>query len=1782
MVGFAPGRGSPAKVSKFYVAPHPANPTFTVGYTTTPTAGAGNSYTANFNFANGPYTMPQDGILKSCSFFLTGSVSGTAQLGVYGSTGGLPGALLAVTSPFSAVTGWQTVATTTNPTIAAGTVIWMGAVDTVSNPTLRDANVGFTLYSGASGVSTLQNPFGTATNQGNSFQLGAYATFTPAPPVAIPAALTGNVSIRCRTRAAAASPPIYYVDGSVGSDSNNGLSPGAGNAWATIAHVNAQTWLSPGTQVLFAGGQTFSGTLTPHNGLTTANPLVFGSYGTGNATIAGGSGAGFLAQNMGGITVQDLIFTGTSTLTNTGHGIQFDNNQAGNTTLTGISVLRCTVSGFGLNGIFVSGSTGTSGFTNVLIDGCTVHDCTGNYNGGNGSSGIYVASAPGYGLLLNGRASHYNVTVQNCVAYNHTGKAGATNWVGSGITVTQSNNVLIQLCTAHDNGANGNFASGGPVGIWVADATNCTIQFCESYSNKTGSTADGDGFDLDGGLQNAVIQYCYSHDNVGAGYQLYTYDDSTILQDTNKVIRFCISQNDSTSIGGCIALGNDSTRAQSSDIYNNTVFASAGRGLLALGGAHISTNTGHIANNIFYSTSNVPLIVNFENDGNPSSLVLVGNDYYNTGSFSIRWNSTTYTTFAAWQTATSQEKVGGVNVGLTSNPQLSAPGTGGTVGGYQPALLSAYAPASGSPVVGGGQNLSSLYAINVGSQDFYGNAALLHGSSVGADSGVFSASLAALLGRTALALRARIASPLRSALFSRISLKLVKSLLGAFPPRRISLTGAMSIGIRGQAPLSTIATGEAITRRLTRDGFQLFYAPQVALSARARMALKFVPLLCQLIGNIATLTTGDGGHSLGWLIGTSITLPAAGNISSISIQVLNGATGNIWLALYSTTVTPILNDLGVANGTDELGLVNSVDTLGTVPQLFGQPGTIIAQTAITTAVNGWQILPVISNAFVPAGSYWLCVITDNNTIQFAELPTGVSWAFNGGYNYTTPPNPVPTNITGLFAGTYAIYANFSLANSVALVAQAIANTVWARASPTGLQHLFAQALLTLRSRAIEGVGFGVQPLFAASLLAIKSRSVPIGKVPIIGAAATKLRSSGIFTVAAGGLVLVARTIWTLRAKAGAYGTLTLSGAVRASSHGTLTIVGTAQALIGRALTTLRGRFFPFTSAGGPNELLLQDNFPLLTQAGLPIYLQTVFFAPLAASAVLIHTAKIAGSTGKAAISGARAALVQSSLSGVAGTITIRAIGRLALRSAAGASIVLRAMLAMTARARAVSTSILPLRAFGRSGLQSIPGASFAAHVVGRSILASRALAAASGVVGIAGAARSMARGIASVFAVTFGFISGRASLMSSATSAVRGATSLAGRTSILTRIVPGIAYPLRMAAVTSLMLIKRFAGPSGTLPMSASAAIRATMRALPGFVGQVAIYGVMAMKAAAQFGPTIGTLSIPGASARIKTSASSAIRGATSLAGQTILAIKTTAASRWSAALASSIRLLTNAQGRALPLILMFGRGMLAARLRAGSTASLSLSGASRLFKSIKLAPVVGASISGHIAMAVRDFRTGIGLGIQIFTSAGTKFTSALRAVPQVTAAISAMTRSAVQARASAVGSVAVSAQTIMKGAAGAPSRVVLTLSQTITITGRARAAIQNAAPILGRLMSAAAIRAGVRGATRISARTALRKTANAAFSSSLAFASRTIIASQASGVAIGQLSIAAASQLTAWINNRLGTSFPTFSANMFLATRGPSGRLTSLEGSRIVALEGRVDPIVKLRGRIP
>src|SRR5687767_7377154 len=80
----------------------------------------------------------------------------------------------------------------------------------------------------------------------------------------------------------------YYVSSS-GSDGNAGTSISA--AWRTIQRVNSQQFVS-GDRIYFEAGTTFIGNVVfdeSDAGRTDA-PIVVGSFGTGRATIDGGTG----------------------------------------------------------------------------------------------------------------------------------------------------------------------------------------------------------------------------------------------------------------------------------------------------------------------------------------------------------------------------------------------------------------------------------------------------------------------------------------------------------------------------------------------------------------------------------------------------------------------------------------------------------------------------------------------------------------------------------------------------------------------------------------------------------------------------------------------------------------------------------------------------------------------------------------------------------------------------------------------------------------------------------------------------------------------------------------------------------------------------------------------------------------------------------------------------------------------------------------------------------------------------------------------------------------------------------------------------------------------------------------------------------------------------------------------------------------------------------------------------------------------------------------------------
>jgi hypothetical protein len=106
----------------------------------------------------------------------------------------------------------------------------------------------------------------------------------------------------------------YYVSPS-GSDSNSGTSPSS--AWQTVKRVNEAS-LAPGDGVLFQGGAAFADeTLMPTGSGAQGKPIVFGSYGKGNATLP--LGVWFRGHNH--LAFEHLTIEGEGNLQGTGEDV---------------------------------------------------------------------------------------------------------------------------------------------------------------------------------------------------------------------------------------------------------------------------------------------------------------------------------------------------------------------------------------------------------------------------------------------------------------------------------------------------------------------------------------------------------------------------------------------------------------------------------------------------------------------------------------------------------------------------------------------------------------------------------------------------------------------------------------------------------------------------------------------------------------------------------------------------------------------------------------------------------------------------------------------------------------------------------------------------------------------------------------------------------------------------------------------------------------------------------------------------------------------------------------------------------------------------------------------------------------------------------------------------------------------------------------------------------------------------------------------------------------------
>lgn len=540
----------------------------------------------------------------------------------------------------------------------------------------------------------------------------------------------------------------YYINQNTpedggGNDANSGLSPIL--AWKTIAKANTTSFKAGDKILLFSAGSWHGGSFVfgADDTGTPANPITVSKYGPNAiANVWCDGSQGVFAGETASIIIKNINFYGGRTFGggNTNNGINFYTSASASYKST-ITIDSCRLEGFGLQGILIQSwnniDANQKGFSDITISNTIIVNC--------GRAGINIGAFGDFGHAF----MHNNIMIKNVRATGNAGTNGFTEYAtGNGIVVSSASNATIENCVADDNGALNSTLGVGIAGIWFYNVNGGLIQNCESFGNFAGQNADGNGFGIDGGCQNCTIQYCYSHNNEGAGYGLFEY--GSVNPHTNNTIRYNISQNDgrNNAFGAFKIWGVDAMHKVTNDnVYGNSVYVNDENlvdvnkppvGLRILG--NFIQNLKFM-NNAFYMDNNLDFtrsvnLINQPMNILPTEVLMLNNMYHNAGGGSkFSWGNL-YNTLADFRNGTSQEKSGETNYGYALNPGFTDAGTAPKIAasfnnsaanqaiplpstGANLNTLTQYKLTTSAQAKTKGINLNTMFGINVGATDYF-------------------------------------------------------------------------------------------------------------------------------------------------------------------------------------------------------------------------------------------------------------------------------------------------------------------------------------------------------------------------------------------------------------------------------------------------------------------------------------------------------------------------------------------------------------------------------------------------------------------------------------------------------------------------------------------------------------------------------------------------------------------------------------------------------------------------------------------------------------------------------------------------------------------------------------------------------------------------------------------------------------------------------------------------------------------------------------------------------
>lgn len=551
-------------------------------------------------------------------------------------------------------------------------------------------------------------------------------------------ALLGGVGVHPAAPALAAN-TTFYVDCAAGNDANNGTS--TTSAWKTIGRASSVTY-GPGDTILLKRGCVWFGTSTAPESFvakgdgTATAPITLADFGTGNLPKVDTFGVEAVKlENVKNWVVRNLDLTQHG---QTPQALDANNEHGKDRVQGSDEFMRPVVLVRGLHstiGVVDCGEPCTA--RNITLENLRVHD--GAWNGIFVISGFYEVGSNRHGFVD-------GVTIRGVEAWNNhkSGVEFTGTYYKTKILHTKNVNVLDSYL--HHNGGDGIMM--GPVenglidgndcsfngqirnarlGCWTWDSLNTTIQFNESHHNITPlavdqtnqKARDGGGFDLDLGTDDGMMQYNWSHDNVGEGFLLLTWPigfgfDRGVTH--NADMRYNVGERDGEKLAGGITVFGG---VAPSHIYNNTIYYRSSRAadspmFNSPGGNLTSSIFGksgtpdlRIFNNIFITDGTLNTSVpsyGASGDG-AGTFTFDRNLWFRVqGGFGAKWGNTTCSSFTCWQ-----------GLGFDPNGKNVDPLINGTVGSGP----AAYQLKSGSPAIGMAQTVNSLRGM--GTRDYFGD-----------------------------------------------------------------------------------------------------------------------------------------------------------------------------------------------------------------------------------------------------------------------------------------------------------------------------------------------------------------------------------------------------------------------------------------------------------------------------------------------------------------------------------------------------------------------------------------------------------------------------------------------------------------------------------------------------------------------------------------------------------------------------------------------------------------------------------------------------------------------------------------------------------------------------------------------------------------------------------------------------------------------------------------------------------------------------------------------------